>query len=127
MRLRRPEDFRKVWSDGRSWAHCLFVVWSCPNGLARTRVGITASRKVGHAVARNRARRLLREAARHLYADIAAGWDIVLVARSKILSASEGQVEAALRLMLGRLDLMPAPVPERDVLPQTAPSCQAGT
>ncbi|MBN1247824.1 MAG: ribonuclease P protein component [Anaerolineae bacterium] len=111
MRLRRPEDFRRVWSEGRSWAHPLFILWGRPNALSHTRVGITASRKVGGAVARNRARRLLREAARHLYSDTADGWDIVLVARSMILDASEGQVEAGLKLALDRAQLLRAQSP----------------
>lgn len=105
MRLRRPEDFRKVWSEGRSWAHPLFILWALPNHLNRTRIGITASRKVGNAVARNRARRLLREAARHTYRGISVGWDIVLVARSALLRAKMSQVEAALRTMIARASL----------------------
>jgi ribonuclease P protein component len=106
MRLRRPEDFRAVWSEGRSWAHPLFVLWAMSNAVGHTRVGITASRKVGNAVARNRSRRLLREAVRHLYAYMAPGWDIVLVARSRILRASKGEVEDGLRLSLERARLL---------------------
>ena len=105
MRLRRPEDFRRVWSDGRSWAHPLFILWGMPNTLGTTRVGITASRKVGNAVVRNRARRLLRESARRLYRGIVAGWDIVLVARSALPNGKQPQVESALRLMLDRAGL----------------------
>jgi len=106
MRLRRPEDFRRVWSDGRSWAHPLFILWGMPNTLGTTRVGITASRKVGNAVVRNRARRLLRESARRLHQGIAAGWDIVLVARSALPNAMQPQVESALRSTLDRAGLL---------------------
>jgi ribonuclease P protein component len=116
MRLRRPEDFRRVRSEGRSWAHPLFVLSRLPNDGPGTRVGISASRKVGNAVARNRARRLLKEAMRHLYHQVAAGWDIVLVARSALLEAQEPQVEAVLRVMLGRADLLVAP----DAVPHQA-------
>ncbi len=105
MRLRRPEEFRRVWSAGRSWAHALFVLWALPNDLDHVRVGITASRKVGNAVARNRARRLLREAARHLYPHITTGWDLVLVSRSTLVTVKEPQVESALRSMLSRAGL----------------------
>ena len=105
MRLRRPEDFRRVWSEGRSWAHPLFILWALPNCLARARVGITASRKVGNAVARNRARRLLREGVRQLYGNISEGWDLVLVARSSLVEVKESQVEAALERTLQRADL----------------------
>jgi ribonuclease P protein component len=100
MRLRRPEEFRRVWSTGRSWAHTWFVLWALPNDLDHVRVGITASRKVGNAVARNRARRLLREATRHLYPHIATGWDLVLVARPTLVTVKEPRVESALQSML---------------------------
>ncbi len=100
MRLRRPEEFRRARSEGRSWAHPLFILWRAPNMLNYSRVGIAASRRVGHAVGRNRARRLLREAARQLYVHISAGWDIVLVARSGLLDAGEVQVGAALHSVM---------------------------
>lgn len=115
MRLRRPEEFRKVRSEGRSWAHPLFVLWRAPNRLDHSRVGFTASRKLGNAVERNRARRLLREAVRRLYAQIASGWDIVLVARSGLLQVKEAQVEIALVAILGRADLMSLPDASCDV------------
>ena len=105
MRLRRSEDFRAVWAKGQSWTHSLFVIWTTPNDLPYSRIGIVASRKVGKAVVRNRARRLLREAARNLYADIESGWDIVLVARSKLITAKEPEVEKALLTLLHRADL----------------------
>ncbi len=57
-------------------------------------------------MARNRARRLLREAVRRSYAHIAAGYDIVLVARSGVLAERSQQVEAALRTVLERANLV---------------------
>lgn len=52
------------------------------DGEPKVRLGLTASRKVGNAVVRNRARRRLREAARQILAVHAApGHDFVLVAR----------------------------------------------
>jgi len=105
MRLRRPQDFRRVWKRGRSWAHPLFILWAAPNELSRARVGLTASRKVGGAVARNRARRLLREAARHLYPHLAPGWDVVLVARPPLVEAQGQDVRRALEQSLRRAAL----------------------
>jgi len=105
MRLRRPQEFRRVWKGGRSWAHPLFILWVFPNTLPYSRIGLTASRKVGNAVARNRARRVLREAARRLYVHMTPGWDIVLVARRAILKEKEPRVEAAMEDLLQKAGL----------------------
>ncbi len=108
MRLRHPQDFRKVRSAGRSRAHALFILCYVSNNLDHSRIGMTASRKVGNAVARNRARRLLREAVRHLYPEIASGWDIVLIARRELVNVKEPEVRRALDTMLRRTGLIPS-------------------
>jgi ribonuclease P protein component len=77
-----------------------------PNNLGLSRVGVTASRKVGSAVKRNRAKRLLREAARHLYPRFETkGWDVMLIARPKLVEAKEIEVERALASLLDRVGL----------------------
>jgi ribonuclease P protein component len=60
---------------------------------------------VGSAVARNRAKRLLREAARRLYSQFGSGWDVMLVARAGIIKAQETQVEEALASLLRQAEL----------------------
>lgn len=105
-RLRHTRDVRRVYDEGNAWTHPLLVLIAHPNELQFSRVGVTASRRVGGAVARNRAKRLLREAARHLYARLEAGWDIMLVARTDILEMKESQVEQALTSVLERASLI---------------------
>jgi ribonuclease P protein component len=105
IRLRRTSDVQRVYREGRSWRHPLLVLVARPNGLNLSRVGIAASRKLGGAVARNRAKRLLREAARHLYPQLKAGWDVMLIARSKILESKEPQVEKALAQLMKRANV----------------------
>ena len=102
IRLRHASDVRRVYDEGRSWSHSLLVLVARPNGLDFSRVGVTASRRVGNAVARNRAKRLLREAARSLYPRFGSGWDVMLVARVGILQVKEPQVEEALLSLLRR-------------------------
>ena len=104
-RLRHTGDVRQVYREGRSWTHPLLVLVARPNGLDLSRVGVTASRKLGSAVARNRAKRLLREAARHVYPEFGTGWDVMLVARKKILETTEPQVEEALAALVKRAKL----------------------
>jgi ribonuclease P protein component len=105
VRLRRTSDVRRVYDQGRSWTHPFLVLIARPNGLDLSRVGVTASRRVGGAVARNRAKRLLREAARRLYSQFGSGWDVMLVARAGILGVKEPQVEEALASLLRRAEL----------------------
>jgi ribonuclease P protein component len=82
------------------------VLIAHPNGLELTRIGVTASRRVGGAVARNRAKRLLRESARHLYLRLLPGWDIVLVARAEILKVRESQLRDVLGDLAEQAGLM---------------------
>lgn len=106
VRLRCANDVQMVYENGRAWKHPLLVLLARPNGLGSSRVGVAASRKVGGSAVRNRSKRLMREAARHLYAQVEQGWDIMLVARGRIVGASEPQVEKALALLLERADLI---------------------
>lgn len=67
---------------------------------------MVASRSVGGAVERNRARRLLREAMRPLLREVATGRDLLLVARPDMREASLSQVSAAVQAVLRRAKLM---------------------
>lgn len=96
VRLRRSADFDRVRQEGRTWSHPLLVLVAAPNTIGQTRIGVVAGRRLGTAVARNRAKRLLREAARHLHPRLVAGWDLLLIARPPILTVREPEVEAAL-------------------------------
>ena len=64
------------------------VLYARKNGTNTNRVGITVSKKLGHAVVRNRVRRRLRECYRLNEEMFQPGWDIVVVARSRCISAS---------------------------------------
>ena len=114
IRLRRTRDVQRTLREGRSWAHPLLRLVACPNGLGLSRIGVTASRRVGSAVARSRAKRLLRESARHLYSRFGSGWDVMLVARADLPNRKQPQVEAALALLLEKASLATAGGPPQD-------------
>ncbi len=95
-------------SQGRSWTHPLLVLVACPNEMGYTRLGVTASRRLGKAVTRNRARRLLREAARLSYPHIHPGWDLLLIARPALVGARQPQVQGAFESLLRQAGLFKA-------------------
>lgn len=84
--LKLNHIFRRLYhSSGLANGH--LVLYARPNRLSINRIGITVSKKLGHAVVRNRVRRRLREVYRLNEAQFTPGWDIVVVARSRCISA----------------------------------------
>ena len=85
--LKLNHIFRRLYAT-TGYANGLLVLYARPNRSATNRVGITAGKKLGHAVVRNRVRRRLREVYRLNEDRFAPGWDIVVVARSRCVDAS---------------------------------------
>lgn len=81
QKLRRPREFRRVYDAGCKAGDQHLLVFVLPNDLGVTRVGLSVSRKHGTAIARNRIKRLLREAFRLGQHDLPAGLDLVLIPR----------------------------------------------
>jgi len=109
FRLTRSTDFKRVRSEGKSYAHPLVVLVTSRSNEDTTRVGVSASRSMGGAVHRNRAKRLLRESIRPIILSIPAGWDIILIARAPLLQAHFLDVKAALQGLLRRAGLSKEP------------------
>lgn len=80
-RLKRRQDFRRVYQRGKSTANRAFVLCWRPNRSGVPRVGFSVSKKIGKAVERNRVRRKLREACRLEFGFFVPGYDYVLIAR----------------------------------------------
>lgn len=86
QRIRRHADFQHVYEHGSRIPGRYYTVFTKPNGLAVGRLGIAATKRLGGAVIRNRAKRLIREVFRRN--DIAPGFDIIVVPRRELLSTS---------------------------------------
>ena len=93
--LKQNTEFRSAYYRGKSFVHPLLIVYVRKNRLGVPRVGITTGKKLGKAVVRNRCRRLIREAFRHLVSEVGGGVDLVFVARGKSVDATYAQLEQA--------------------------------
>lgn len=110
-RLSRNVEFERVYRQGRSHGNRHLVLYTFPRrDEGSARLGVSVSRKVGGAVDRNRVKRLLREAFAARHGAIAAGADVVIVARpdARELATREGLegIAAALDDLLERSGLI---------------------
>ena len=85
--LKLNHIFRRLYST-QGYANGMLVLYARPNRLGVNRVGIPTGKKLGHAVVRNRARRRLREVYRLNEVKFKPGYDIVVVARSRCVTAA---------------------------------------
>jgi ribonuclease P protein component len=81
-RLTSSRDVRRVLSEGARYPLPTVVVHVHVSGAGPARAGVSAGRRIGSAVRRNRAKRRLREAVRTLIPSIKPGTDLVLTARA---------------------------------------------
>jgi len=119
-RLRRGVDVQRVRREGRRWRHPLAILVVLPaqrnmihtdddveyEPASESRFAFAASRRVGTAVVRNRAKRLLREAVRLQLNEIEPGWDCLILAREQTAHTSYREVEQAVRRLLLRAGLI---------------------
>ena len=99
--MRHTRDFRRVMSEGRRIQGRRVLIYVAP-GEEGVRAGFVSGRRVGGAVARNRARRLLREAWRQVVPGVAGPMDVILVALPAIQESGTEEIAAEIRAALAR-------------------------
>jgi len=101
-RVRRRPDFERAYDTGVRIHGRFMMLFVVLNGGPDARVGVAATRKLGSAVERNRAKRLAREIfRRHTRA---AGLDVIIVPRREMLDAPFASLEADYLATLERRD-----------------------
>ncbi len=81
--LKDNRDFSRLYRRGRSFVSPVLVTYVTKNRSGNLRFGITTGKKIGKAVKRTRARRVIRAAYYELYPEMKQGFDVVFVARGK--------------------------------------------
>lgn len=103
VRVLTSRDFQRAHESSLFAADATLVIKGVRNGLQRTRLGLSVSRHTGNAVARNRWKRLVREAFRTRQGSLATGWDLVVRPRKGAV-ADFVQVASSLVSLARRID-----------------------
>jgi ribonuclease P protein component len=111
-RMKNPAEFRRVFEGRRSVADDVLIVYAIENGRAYARLGISVSRKkVRAAHARNRIKRLVREAFRLSKSELPSGVDLVVLPRGATVryAAVRQSLTTLARDVVRRLNTRPRP------------------
>ena len=100
IKLKANYDFRRIYKKGKAIVCPYFVMYVAKGRKEKLRLGITAGKKVGGAVERNRAKRVIYAAFRAVAQNIPMGNDIIIVARTKILTQKSTCIEKELERQL---------------------------
>ena len=104
--LKENYEFRRLYQKGASAVSPAMVLYCRKNRLGHNRLGLVSSTKLGHAVVRNRCRRRLRELYRIHTPELKQGYDIILVARSRTISAGWKELNDTFLRLCRKLDLL---------------------
>jgi len=102
VKLRRRAEFTRLYDHGTRYRGRLMTCFALPNEVGSPRLGIAASHKIGNAVVRNRAKRLVRELFRGRKP--LKGLDIVVIPRREMVDAPWRIIEADYRAALERFE-----------------------
>ena len=103
--LKQNHEFRRLYHRGKSAVTPCLVLYCRKNKLGYSRLGITTGVKLGKAVYRNRVRRRIREAYRLHEEEFLPGYDMVVVARVRAVTARYQEVERSLLQLTDKLGL----------------------
>lgn len=99
-KIKQNYEFRRLYGRGRSFVTPYFVLYALKTKRNGIRLGITAGKKIGGAVQRNRAKRVITAAFSNCLPHLPCCYDFCIVARSRILNVKSTDVEVQLRLLL---------------------------
>ena len=104
-KLKQNWEFHRAYKRGVAYVSPQFVLYIVKGKKGEVRLGITAGKKIGTAVARNRAKRVITAAFDMCAPRIPTGYDFVVVARTRILDTKSNVIAANMRRHLEKADL----------------------
>src|SRR5690606_7650214 len=110
LRLRKREDFSKVFKYGKAAANHQFVVYVRHAPATESfRFGVSVSKKVGNSVVRNRMRRRVKEIVRHMEPSMKSNVDIVCIVRKPALELDHISLRKSIQHVFKRANLFREP------------------
>lgn len=104
--VKKNYEFRRIYAKGKSGVSPYLVVYCRPNRRGVNRLGVTVGAKLGKAVVRNRVRRRLREIFRLNQGRMKQGYDVILVGRTRAVTARYRDLERSYMQLCARLGLL---------------------
>ncbi|MDO4608436.1 MAG: ribonuclease P protein component [Clostridia bacterium] len=104
-KLKLNWEFRRAYNRGIALVAPTHVLYVCRGKKNEKRLGITAGKKIGTAVSRNRAKRVITAAFDACVGHIPGGYDCVVVARTKILNSKSSDVAVTFQKQLKKENL----------------------
>jgi len=98
--LNRNFQFQRVYRAGEAFVAPAVVVYVSKRRSGGLRAGITASKKIGCAVERNRARRVVKAAAESVLGEASGHYDLVFVCRQKAITTKSTTVASQIKIQL---------------------------
>ena len=105
--LKQNHEFRRLYNRGKSAVSPYFAIYCRKTGRPVSRLGITTGVKLGNAVKRNRARRRIRELYRTNESRFLPGYDVVVVARARVIYGRYADLERSFLQLMRKLGVCP--------------------
>ena len=93
FRVKREKDFKAIFKEGTSFANRKFVVYQLENQKNNFRVGLSVSKKLGNAVARNQIKRRIRHIVQNAKGSLVEDVDFVVIARKGVENLEYAEME----------------------------------
>lgn len=96
FRIRRNKEYRRIYRIGHRFRNRAGLLYVCRKKHAPIRIGFVATKRIGDAVSRNRAKRLMKEVYRLHRHELSLGYEVVLLAGEFLTKATYREAEKAL-------------------------------
>lgn len=103
--VKKNYEFHRVFRKGKYFAGKFIILYALKNYHGKSRLGITASKKVGKSVKRNRLRRLIKENYRLYENFVKEGYDLVFVARNSLSTPDFYDIKKEMKFLLKKLNV----------------------